>query len=82
MDRLLSLGYSYETVNAAVQSDDTDSENELELLRKEYEKSFFTYGKNYAGRQLQEHLIARLMQKGFSYSDIKTVMEEEHGKES
>ncbi len=82
MDRLLSLGYSYETVNAVVQSDDTDSENELELLHKEYEKSLFKYGKKYEGRQLQEHLIARLMQKGFSYSDIKTVMEEEHGKES
>ncbi|MCR4634124.1 MAG: RecX family transcriptional regulator [Erysipelotrichaceae bacterium] len=82
MERLLALGYSHETVTAAVQNGDTESENELELLRKEYEKSLLKYGKKYEGRQLDEHLTARLLQKGFSYSDIKTVMEEGHGKES
>ena len=82
MNRLVALGYSYETASSAVQSTDIKDENELELLHKEYAKAMNKYGRKYEDRDLKEHVIASLLQKGFSYSDIRTVMEEENGKES
>ena len=82
LNRLVALGYSYETASSAVQSTDIKDENELELLHKEYAKAMNKYGRKYEDRDLKEHVIASLLQKGFSYSDIRTVMEEENGKES
>ena len=57
-------------------------ENELELLSKEFDKAFNKYARKFEGRDLNERVTASLLQKGFSYSDIRTVMEEKHGKES
>ena len=34
------------------------------------------YANRYQGRQLKEHLIKNLMQKGYNYTDIESVMEE------
>lgn len=82
LNKLVGLGYSYETASSAVQSADMKDENELELLRKEFDKALHKYERKYEGRDLDDRIIASLLQKGFSYSDIRTVMEEKHGKES
>ena len=82
MNRLVGLGFSYGAASDALQCIEIPDENELELLRRDYRKVRQRYEKKYEDRQLNSHIIAALLQKGFSYNDIKTVMEEENGQES
>ena len=81
-NKLIGQGFSYSAAADAVQSLEIADENELELLRRDYRKVRQRYEKKYEDRQLDSHIIASLLQKGFSYDDIKAVMEEENGQES
>ena len=82
ISKLVAAGFSYELVNRAVQSLGVRSENELELLKREYDKAFVRYAKKYEGHDLKQRVLASLMQKGFDYDEIKELLEEENGKES
>lgn len=73
----LLRGYSPDTIErilAILSPKDEDSENTS--LKRDYEKAMRLYANRYQGRQLKEHLIKNLMQKGYNYTDIESVMEE------
>ncbi len=80
-NRLAGLGFTYGAVSEALQCIEIHTENELELLRRDYRKVRLKYEKKYEDMQLKSHIIAALLQKGFSYDDVKTVLEEENGQE-
>ena len=82
ISKLVAAGFSYDLVNRAVQSLGVRSENELELLKREYDKAFVRYAKKYEGHDLKQRVLTSLMQKGFDYDEIKELLEEENGKES
>ena len=50
--------------------------NELNVLKLDYRKSFSSYSRKLKGNELKEKLINHLLSKGYRYSDIKLVMEE------
>ena len=72
---LLNAGFSYENSKNAVDSLEIKSENELELLGKEYQKALKKYEKKYSDYELKQKIYAYLLNKGFNSDDIKTVME-------
>ena len=81
-NKLINHGFTYEAANEAIQRVGINGENEVELLQKEFEKSYRKFSKKYEDYELDSHIISSLLQKGFSYDDIKKVMEDNHGQTS
>ncbi len=72
-------GFSYDVSKTAAESLALQGENELELLQKEYARAASRYGRKYEGYELSQRIVSHLLNKGFSYEDIQTLREEEHG---
>ena len=79
LNRLSGQGYSYDICNRVIDALSLESENEVELLRKEYLKALKRYERKYDSYELKDHIVSYLLAKGFGYEDIKEVMEEENG---
>lgn len=76
-EAFLLRGYSPETIEKLLRNlNPKDEETESISLKHDYEKAMRLYGTRYKGRQLKEHLIRNLMQKGYNYTDIESVMED------
>ncbi|MBR5755305.1 MAG: RecX family transcriptional regulator, partial [Erysipelotrichaceae bacterium] len=75
LNKLVSAGYSYEMSRSAVNELDINVDNEIELLKKEYEKARNRYEKKYSGYERRQKIYASLMNKGFSSEDINRIME-------
>ncbi len=70
-------GYSPDTIEKILAHvSPKDEESEITALKRDYDKAMRLYSARYQGRQLKEHLIRNLMQKGYNYTDIETMMEE------
>ena len=50
--------------------------NELNMLKLNYHKLFSSYSRKLNEKELNDKIINKLISKGYSYSDIKRVMEE------
>ena len=75
ISRLMSAGFAYDSAKYAVESLSIENENELELLRKEYQKTKKKYERKYEDYELSQKIYASLLSKGFCSDDIKKVLE-------
>lgn len=75
LSKLVNYGYSYENAKNAIDSLNLVNDNELELLKKEYNKAIRKYEKKFTDYDLKNHVYAYLINKGFKSEDIKNVME-------
>ena len=73
---LVNNNYSYNMVKEVIDNLNIESDNELELLSKEYSKIKKKYERKYQDYDLKQRIINSLLQKGFKYDDIKQIMEE------
>jgi len=74
LTKLISLGYSYEISNKALNKLDINNDNEINLLEKEYQKVLNKYSKKYSDFELRNKIYQSLLMKGFNNDDIKEVM--------
>lgn len=75
LQKLVSLGFRYDTAKSAIDDLNITSSNEDELLKKEYLKAKNKYSKKYSDYELSKHIYSYLLQKGFNSQDIKKIME-------
>lgn len=54
----------------------SSNKNELEILRKDYQKIKSRYQRKYEGYQLKQKIYAALVSKGYKHTEIKTVLED------
>ena len=78
ISKLVNSGFSFSDSKEAADRIQIDEGNELELLKKEYQKAFSKYQKKYESYELKQKIIQNLLQKGFGYDDIKEVMEDRY----
>ncbi len=76
LNKLMNSGFTYEISKNVVDNTDISSENEIELLKKEYLKTKKRYERKYSDYQLREKVYSSLIAKGFNYEDIKKVVED------
>ena len=76
LNKLMNSGFTYEISKSVVDNTDISSENEIELLKKEYLKTKKRYERKYSDYQLREKVYSSLIAKGFNYEDIKKVVED------
>ena len=50
--------------------------NELNMLKLDYLKLFSSYSRKVNEKDLKQKIVNKLISKGYSYNDIKKVMEE------
>lgn len=75
--QLMAKGFHSEIIDAALlKSDQFYQSDEKKLLEIAYEKLFKTYHTKYSGYELEYKIKEKLYQKGFSYEDIKTYIEQ------
>lgn len=82
LNKLTSLGFSYDISKDAINSININDDNEIILLKKEYNKAIKKYEKKFLDYELKSHIYAYLLNKGFKSADIKQVMEDKDGKTS
>lgn len=75
LTKIVNAGYSYDSAKSAVDSLNLKNSNELELLKKEYNKAKIKYSKKYEAYDLKNHIYSYLVNKGFRSEDIKSIME-------
>ena len=75
INKLVNLGFTLETSKNALDETVIDSDNELELLSKEYDKALKKYSKKYRDYELRQKIYASLLSKGFNTEDIKKILE-------
>ena len=73
---LIRNGFSEEIAKVTSKKFYNSTNNELNVLKLDYHKSFSSYSRKLKGNELKEKLINHLLSKGYRYSDIKLVMEE------
>ena len=75
---LVSQGYNMEVAKEVAELAKKGNEKqEISLLKKDYEKALKRYERKYEGYQLKQKLYAYLVSKGYSYKDIKKVLDVE-----
>lgn len=75
LTKIVNAGYSYDAAKEAIENLNLKNSNELELLKKEYNKAKTKYSKKYDSYDLRNHIYSYLINKGFKSDDIKSVME-------
>ena len=75
LNKLVSAGYSYDISKNIVNELDLNSDNEIELLKKEYLKAKKKYEKKYSDFELKQRIYGSLLNKGFLSDDIRKIME-------
>ena len=75
LSKIVNLGYSYDAAKTAIEQLNLKNENEIDLLRKEFNKVKTKYEKKYTDYYLRNHIYSYLVNKGFKSDDIKSVME-------
>lgn len=74
--QLLRLGYGREIASSLlVHLSAKDDEVEETLLKRDFEKALKRYSKKYEKYDLSRHIVNYLLTKGYTYSDIKKVVE-------
>lgn len=75
---LIRQGYSNEEVQTIISEipEIVDRESEKDNLRTILLKAQRRYERNYEGQELKDRVIRYCMQKGFSFEDVKNVLEE------
>ncbi len=72
LGQLVMLGYERDKILNCI---DENYEMDEDILLKEYEKVRSTLSKKHSDDDLNRHVIRKLMQKGFSYDEIKSVID-------
>jgi regulatory protein len=73
----LSKGFTSELIESIIISHlSSYSGNEIDLLKKAYEKLVHQYQKKYSGYELNQVIIQKLYQKGFKMEDIRNIIKE------
>lgn len=68
---LLSRGFDSDVANYALSKVSSKNEkDEINKLKKDYQKVLIKYQKKYSDRELKEHVIRSLLSKGYKYNDI------------
>ncbi len=80
--KLVNSGFSFSDSKEAADRIQIDEENEIKLLKKEYQKALSRYQKKCEGHELKQKIMQNLLQKGFGYDVIKEVMEDGYEQES
>ena len=75
INKLVNLGFSYDTSKSALNELKLNDNSEIILLEKEYKKALQKYSKKYEGYELSRHIYSYLVNKGFISEDIKNIME-------
>lgn len=75
INKLIVNGYNYDIVNDVIDIVDLKTNNEDELLEKEYSKAYIKYSKKFEDYDLYKHIMNSLLSKGFKMDDIKKIME-------
>lgn len=70
--QLIMLGYERDKILNCI---DENYEMDEDILLKEYEKIRATLSKKHSDDDLNRHIIRKLLQKGFSYDEIKSVID-------
>lgn len=78
--KLCNAGFSYDISKNALSTININDDNEIILLKKEFDKAIKKYSKKYSDYDLKNHIYKYLLNKGFKSEDIKEVMEELYGK--
>ena len=73
--KLAANGFSYEIGNDVLSQLKIETDNEDELLQKEFDKAVKKYSKRYEGYELRQRIYGSLMSKGFNSDDIRRVLE-------
>lgn len=76
LNKLVSAGYGYGMSHDILNEMDINSDDEMSLLKDEYEKLYRKYAKKHSGYELRSRVFAALMNRGFNSDDIKKAMEE------
>ena len=75
---LISQGYNIEVAKEVTELvKKGNDKQEINLLKKDYEKALKRYERKYEGYQLKQKLYAYLVSKGYGYKDIKKVLDVE-----
>ena len=75
---LLGSGFSSNIINNILEKNTLLLDNIIDsskALTFQYNKLQKQYSKKYSGYELEKRIVAKLMQKGFSYSDIKKALD-------
>ncbi|MBM7841379.1 regulatory protein [Alkalihalobacillus xiaoxiensis] len=77
INQLLSKGFDYEAIVSVLNNHvEEDADQEIKALQFQAEKMVRTYSKKYSGYELKQRLTQALARKGFSFSDITSVVDE------
>lgn len=79
LSKLTTLGFTYDICRDVINSINICNDNEIILLKKEYEKAIKKYENKYKDYELKNHIYSYLLNKGFKSTNIKEVMEEQNG---
>lgn len=74
--KLMSVGFSKDDVNYALNEINVSQDNEDALLVKEFEKAKRKYEKKNESYDLRNKIIQSLMMKGFEYENIKSLIDD------
>ena len=77
-EHLVRQGYEFDVLDSIIMlvEDDYDKEDELESLRKVINQAFKRYERKFSGYDLDQKVIKSALSKGYAYSLVKKVMEE------
>lgn len=75
LSKLVNLGFDYNDCKDVVDKLRLNSNNEFDLLKKEYVKCKNKYMKKYEGYELKKYICSYLLNKGFKLEDINSIME-------
>ncbi|MDO4197661.1 MAG: RecX family transcriptional regulator [Erysipelotrichaceae bacterium] len=75
--KLMSMGFSSDDINDAFNQIEISSDNEDDLLNKEFNKIKRKYENKYKDIELKQKITASLMGKGFRYEAIKELLDSE-----
>ena len=75
LNKLVSAGYDYGMSHDILNKIDIESDDEMSLLKNEYERLLRKYSRKYSGYELKSRIFAALMNKGFNSDDIKKTVE-------
>lgn len=70
---LTSLGYSYDDIKKVLE--DIDSSNDINLLKKDYEKAYKILSRKYKDKELLYKIKSNLYNKGYKIEDINKILD-------
>lgn len=73
---LIRYGFNDEVAKNITSKIHNSPTDELNVLKLEYQKLFSSYSRKIKGKELRQKITDKLLSKGYKYSDIKLLLEE------